>query len=53
MATFQRPDGTTYRANFPLDPLDVLILDDVNVSPAKKTNFGLLLIIGIALYSYS
>ena len=52
MATFRRPDGTTYRANFPINPQDVLVLDDVNVSPPKKTNFGLLLVLGLALNAY-
>ena len=52
MATFRRPDGTTYIARFPRDPQDVLILDEVSVYPRKKTNFGLLLILGLAINAY-
>ena len=53
MATYRRPDGTTYRARFPENwGVDVLVLDPVDVIPKKKTNVGLLFVIGLALNAY-
>ena len=52
MATFRRPDGSTYVARFPKSEFDVLVLDAVDVSPKKKTNIGLLFAIGLALNAY-